>query len=147
LRSIPPQGHHGPANFQVFARAFGSFHGIARRTPDRHWRKLFAEDVLFDMETLSLVGGEAPCVTDAVYMLRSRVESATRSASFIDNIGAHYAAIIDMIAAGRTMIGSEHRAEAIAVFESWGAMNASFLKASAANPALRYQNYIFSLKL
>jgi glycosyltransferase involved in cell wall biosynthesis len=147
LRSIPPQNHPGPANFQVFARAFGSFHGIARRVPDRRWRNLFAEDVLFDMETLSLAGGEAPYVAEAVYCLRPRARSATRSATFIDNIGAHYATIIDMIAAGRTMIGSPHRAEAIAVFESWRAMNASFLKASAANPDLRYQNYICSLKL
>ena len=147
LRSIPPENHRGPANFQVFAGAFGSFHGIARRMPERHWRNLFAEDVLFDMETLASVGGEAPYVPEAVYCLRPRAQSATRSAAFIDNIGAHYATIIELIAAGGTMIGSEHRAEAIAVFESWAAMNASFLKASTANPGLRYQNYIFSLKL
>ena len=147
LRSIPPQNHQGSANFQVFARAFGSFHGIARRGPERRWRNLFAEDVLFDMETLALVGGEAPYVPEAVYTLRPRAQSATRSASFIDNIGAHYATIIDMIANGRTMIGSKHRAASIAVFESWAEMNARFLQASAVDSRLRYQNYIFSLKL
>jgi hypothetical protein len=147
LRSIPPKNHRGPADFSVFARAFGSFHGITRRTPERCWRHLFAEDVLFDMETLSLAGGTAPYVADAVYSLRARAQSATRSASFIGNIGKHYETIIDMIAAGRTMIGSPHRREAVAVFESWAAMNASYLKASAANPSLKYQNYIFSLKL
>ncbi|WP_395019988.1 glycosyltransferase family 2 protein [Dongia sp.] len=147
LRSIPPQNYRGPANFSVFARAFGSFHGITRRSPDRAWRNLFAEDVLFDMETLSLVGGAAPYVPEAVYTLRSRARSATRSASFIGNIGTHYATIIDNIAALRTMIGSAHRADAIAVFESWAAMNERFLQASAADSALKYQNYIFSLKL
>jgi glycosyltransferase involved in cell wall biosynthesis len=147
LRSIPPQDYRGPTNFQVFARAFGSFHGIARRTPERRWYDLFAEDVLFDMETLALAGGEAPYVPEAVYTLRPRARSATRSASFIENIAVHYEKIIGMIAEGRTMIGSAHRTEAVAVFESWAAMNASFLKASAAIPGLRYQNYIFSLKL
>ena len=147
LRSIPPQGYHGSANFQVFARAFGSFHGLTRRTPDRCWRDLFAEDVLFDLETLSLAGGEAPYVPEAVYTLRSRAKSATRSASFIENVAEHYDTIIDMIIQGRTMIGSPHHAAAVAVFESWAAMNASFLQASAASPGLRYQSYIFSLKL
>jgi glycosyltransferase involved in cell wall biosynthesis len=147
LRSIPPRNYRGPANFSIFSRAFGSFHGIARRIPGRSWHNLFAEDVLFDLETLALAGGEAPYVPEAVYILRSRAQSATRSASFIGNIAKHYATIIDMITQGRTMIGSQHRAEAAAVFESWAEMNASFLKASAANPDLRYQNYIFSLKL
>jgi glycosyltransferase involved in cell wall biosynthesis len=147
LRSIPPQNYRGPANFRLFARAFGSFHGITRRTPDRVWRNLFAEDVLFDMETLSLAGGEAPYLADAVYVLRSRPESATRSASFIGNIGKNYAAIIDMIASGRTTIGSDHRAAAVAVFESWAEMNERFLQASAADSSLRYQNYVCSLKL
>jgi glycosyltransferase involved in cell wall biosynthesis len=147
LRSIPPQNYAGSANFQVFARAFGSFHGIARRTPDRRWRNLFAEDVLFDLETLSLAGAEAPYVPEAVYILRPSAKSATRGISFIDNIGRHYQALIALIAQGRTMIGPAHRAEVIAVFESWAAMNASYLSASDANPGLKYQNYIFSLKL
>jgi glycosyltransferase involved in cell wall biosynthesis len=147
LRSIPPKNYRGPADFSVFTRAFGSFHGLVRRTADRSWRDLFAEDVLFDMETLALVGGEAPYIPEAVYSLRSRAQSATRSASFIDNIGKHYKTLIGLIADGRTMIGSEHRREAAGVFESWAEMNASFLKASAANPGLRYQNYIFSLSL
>ncbi|GAB2178657.1 glycosyltransferase family 2 protein [Dongia sp. agr-C8] len=147
LRSIPSQNYRGPANFSVFARAFGSFHGIARRGSDRGWRNLFAEDVLFDMETLSQVGGVAPYVPEAVYILCSRAQSATRSASFIGDIGKHYATIIDKIAAGRTMIGSQHRADAVAVFESWAEMNDRFLQARAADPLLKYQNYIFSLKL
>jgi glycosyltransferase involved in cell wall biosynthesis len=147
LRSIPPQDYRGAANFSVFARAFGSFHGITRRSPERCWRNLFAEDVLFDMETLALAGGTAPYVPEAVYSLRPRAKSATRSASFMENIGKHYETIIDLIATGRTMIGSQHRREAAAVFESWAQMNASFVKASAANPGLRYQNYIFSLSL
>jgi len=147
LRSIPPQNYRGSTNFEVFARAFASFHGITRRTPDRRWRDLMAEDVLFDMETLALAGGEAPYVPEAVYSLRPRAKSATRSAAFIDNIGKHYQTLIGLIAGGRTMIGSAHRPAAVAVFESWAEMNARFLKASAAAPGLRYQNYIFSLKL
>jgi glycosyltransferase involved in cell wall biosynthesis len=147
LRSIPSGDYRGRANFHLFARAFGSFHGITRRTSDRRWHDLFAEDVLFDIETLALAGGEAPYVPEAVYTLRSRAKSATRSTSFIDTVGRHYQTITALIAEGRTMIGSAHRAEAIAVFESWAEMNASFLKASAASPSLKYQNYIFSLKL
>lgn len=147
LRSIPSPDDRGPATFRVFARAFASFHGIARRTPGRRWHDLFAEDVLFDMETLAMAGGVAPCVREAVYTLRSRGKSATRSRTFIDNIGKHYETIVRLIAEGRTMIGSPHRAEAMAVFESWAAMNARFLEASTAQPGLRYQNYIFSLKL
>jgi glycosyltransferase involved in cell wall biosynthesis len=147
LRSIPSKSYCGPANFHVFARAFGSFHGITRRVPERRWRDLFAEDVLFDMETLALAGGAAPYVPEAVYSLRPRAQSATRSTAFIDNIGQHYQTLITLIAEGRTMIGSVHRAEAVAAFESWAAMNASFLQASATTPGLRYQNYIFSLKL
>jgi glycosyltransferase involved in cell wall biosynthesis len=147
LRSIPPEIHQGAANFRIFRQAFGSFHGIVRRSESRRWRDLFAEDVLFDMETLALAGGEAPYVREAVYSLRPRATSATRSSAFIDNIGKHYETIIALIAQGGTMIGPAHRAEAIAVFESWAKMNASYLKASAANPGLRYQNYIFSLKL
>lgn len=147
LRSIPARDYEGSANFQVFARAFGSFHGIARRTSARRWSDLFAEDVLFDMETLSLAGGEAPYVREAIYTLRSRPESATRSARFIDDIAKHYETIIRLIGQGRTMIGSAHRVEAMAVFESWAEMNARFLKASDAAPGLKYQNYIYSLKL
>ena len=147
LRSIPSLNYRGVASFSVFARAFGSFHGITRRTKDRSWRNLFAEDVLFDMETLSLAGGEAPYVPEAVYTLRPRARSATRSASFIGSIGTHYQTIIDMIIDGRTMIGSAHRPEAVAVFESWAEMNERFLQASATDSRLKYQNYIFSLKL
>ena len=147
LRSIPPQNYQGPASFRIFARAFASFHGITRRDPDRRWRDLFAEDVLFDMETLALAGGEAAYVQEAVYFLRPRGGSATRSASFIDNIGKHYETIIALIGAGGTSIGPACRVEAMAAFESWSRMNASFVKASAAAPGLRYQNYIFSLKL
>jgi glycosyltransferase involved in cell wall biosynthesis len=147
LRSIPSQKYHGAANFTVFARAFGSFHGITRRTGDRRWGDLMAEDVLFDMETLSLAGGEAPYAPEAVYVLRQRAKSATRTAAFIDNIGKHYETIIERVANGRTMIGSAHRDKVVAVFESWAEMNESFLKASAVDPGLGYQNYIFSLKL
>ena len=102
-----------------------------------------AEDVLFDIETLSLAGGEAPYVPEVAYTLRPRAGSATRSAAFRDGIGDHYQVIMDRIVRGRTMIGSAHRAEAVAVFESWAEMNVSFLKASAAAPGLRYQNYMY----
>src|SRR5262249_35159703 len=98
LRSIPPQNYAGSADFRIFARAFGSFHGITRRTSDRRWRALFAEDVLFDMETLSLAGGAAPYVQEAVYTLRPNSKSTTRSASFLGNIGQHYQTIIRLIA-------------------------------------------------
>jgi len=147
LRSIPPKSHGARINFETFARAFGSLHGITRRRPERRWSDLFAEDVLFDMETLALAGGAAPIIQDSVYSLRQRAKSATRSAAFIDNIGKHYETIIARIDEGRTMIGPEHRAKAVAVFESWAKMNASFLQASAENPSLEYQRFVCSLKL
>jgi glycosyltransferase involved in cell wall biosynthesis len=147
LRSIPTKNHRGPATLSVFAQAFGSFHGLARRAAERRWRDCFAEDVLFDMETLSLAGGEVPYVQEATYYLRSRAKSTTRSGPFIDTIGAHYEEIMRAIADGRTNIGPADRAEALAVFESWRKMNDRFASASAHDSGLRYQNYIFSLKL
>src|SRR6185369_7773306 len=57
LRSIPALGYRGTASYAVFERAFGSFHGLARRVPrgqpGRAWHHVFAEDVLFDLETLA----------------------------------------------------------------------------------------------
>jgi glycosyltransferase involved in cell wall biosynthesis len=147
LRSIPSLDYGGDANFRIFARAFASFHGITRRSAERRWSDLLAEDVLFDLETLALAGGEAPYVREAVYTLRSRPKSATRSTRFIDDIGTHYETIIGRIRQGRTKIGSTHQPAATAVFESWAEMNTRFSKASAAAPGLTYQNYIFSLKL
>ncbi|HVO01469.1 MAG TPA: glycosyltransferase family 2 protein [Candidatus Cybelea sp.] len=147
LRSIPPSVHYGSADFRVFEHAFGSFHALARRTPDRRWRDILAEDVLFDLESLALAGGTAPYVSASVYTLRRRAHSATRRSAFIDNIDAQYRRIIETIERGETMIGSPHRAAAVAVIESWVRMNAGFLTAAATTPGLEYQNYIFSLKL
>jgi glycosyltransferase involved in cell wall biosynthesis len=142
LRSIPARGYRGTANYAVFARAFGSFHGLARREPTRQWREIFAEDVLFDLETLARAGGSAPCNPDAVYYLSARPNSATRSAAFIDDIGKHYAAIVALIRAGRTGIPESEQAAACAVFESWAEMNEKYLAARAIDPALAYQRFI-----
>jgi len=86
LRSIPASDYRGPADYAAFGRAFGSFHGLARRVPERHWHHVFAEDVLFDLETLARQGGSAAYNPDAVYYLSARRGSATRSTAFIDGI-------------------------------------------------------------
>jgi glycosyltransferase involved in cell wall biosynthesis len=143
LRRIPP-GATTPtsASFGIFARAFASFHGLARRMPGRAWQPVLAEDVLFDLETLSLAGGTAPLCPAASYHLRIRTGSATRSDDFVARIGAQYARLVAMVEAGEALIRPEHRPEAVAVFESWAEMNRRFSAAAAAEPHLAYQIYI-----
>jgi len=146
LRSIPAPEYRGTASYAVFARAFGSFHGLTRRTPERRWHHIFAEDVLFDLETLARQGGTAPYNRDAVYHLSARRGSATRSTVFIDRIAQHYAAIIAMIRDGHTGIPSIERAAAVAVFESWADMNQKYLAARALDPGLTYQRFVAASK-
>jgi hypothetical protein len=115
---------------------------VTRRTPGRRWHNIFAEDVLFDLESLAVAGGTVAYVSEAVYTLRPRPRSATRTARFIDSISEHYRSIIAMIRAGGTAIPESHRAQAVAVFECWAAMNERFLKARANAPHLTYQNFV-----
>jgi glycosyltransferase involved in cell wall biosynthesis len=142
LRSIPGIHHLGPVNYAAFARAYGSFHGLARRAPERRWHNVFAEDVLFDLETLARQGGSAPYNPDAVYLLSARHRSTTRSAAFIDGIAQHYAAIIAMIRGGHVGIPAAERAAAAAVFESWAEMNERYLAARAVMSGLAYQRFV-----
>jgi glycosyltransferase involved in cell wall biosynthesis len=142
LRSIPARGHRGMADYATFKRAFGSFHGLARRLPDRRWHHVFAEDVLFDLETLAREGGRAAYNPDAVYYLSARPGSATRSTAFIDEIAGHYAAIVGMIRGEHTGIPRREHASATAVFESWAEMNEKYLAARSRDPNLRYQDFV-----
>ncbi len=142
LRSIPPLDYRGPATYAVLTRAFGSFHGLARRTPERRWHHVFAEDVLFDVETLARQGGSAAYNPEAVYRLTARPYSATRRTEFIDEIAAHYAAIIAMIRDGHTGIPSAERIPAVAVFQSWAEMNRKYLAARSLDPGLAYQRFV-----
>lgn len=127
--------------FDDFATAYGSFHGIARRE-DRRWRDVLAEDVLFDLESLSLAGGDAPFVPDAVYQLRLRPESATRDESFTRGIGRGYDRLAGMIAVGETAVAPAHQTAAIAVFRNWQRMNAAFEEAVAAGTAGDFQGFV-----
>ena len=146
LRSIPALDYRGAASYAAFAHAFGSFHGLARRVPrdlpGRRWHHVFAEDVLFDLETLARVGGNAPYNPEAVYYLSARRGSATRTTAFIDGIAQHYAAIVAMIREGHTGIPKVERAAAAAVFESWADMNEKYLAARARDPDLTYQRFV-----
>jgi glycosyltransferase involved in cell wall biosynthesis len=142
LRSIPGPDYRGQADYGVFTRAFGSFHGLARREADRRWRNIFAEDVLFDLETIARQGGSATYRPDAVYHLTARPRSATRSSIFIDQIAEHYAAIIAMIRGGHTAIPASEQRAASAVFESWAAMNERYLAARAIDSGLAYQAFV-----
>lgn len=150
LRSIPALDYRGTASYAVFERAFGSFHGLTRRTPGdmpgRRWHHVFAEDVLFDLETLARQGGNAPYNPDAVYYLSARRGSATRRTAFIDGIAQHYAAIIAMIREGHIGIPSIERAAAIAVFDSWADMNQRYLSAYSLDPDLTYQRFVAASK-
>jgi glycosyltransferase involved in cell wall biosynthesis len=150
IRSVPPEGSVGAACFAWFEQAYASFHGIARRTTmrrNRVWRNIFAEDVLFDAETLALAGGEAPFSGEAIYRLRLRPTSISRSSTFIRSIADEYDAIIAMIQGEETEIPPRSRADAIRLFESWKRMNARYLEAKNLSPALEYQNFVSSLSL
>jgi len=142
IRSIPVIDYRGSASYAVFTRAFGSFHGLAHREHARRWQPIFAEDVLFDLETLARHGGDAPYNPQAVYHLSARRGSATRSMAFIDGIAGHYAAIRTMILDGRTGIPREEQKAASAVFESWADMNEKYLAARALDPGLAYQRFV-----
>lgn len=132
----------GVATFAAFETAFASFHGLARRQPGRAWQDVLAEDVLFDLETLSLTGGVAPYADDAVYLLRLRPASLTRSDGFIRDIAAGYDRLLAMIDAGETVLRPPDRSAATAVFRKWQAMNARFETARAGNAGLNYQAFV-----
>ncbi|WP_303977978.1 glycosyltransferase [Dongia mobilis] len=125
-----------------FATAFASVHGIARHLPERRWLDILAEDVLFDLETLALVGGHAPFVAEAVYHLRLRPRSMTRGGAFVARIGAGYDRLKALIRAGDTLIPSDQCAASIAVFDSWQRMNIAFGAAVANEPALDFQSFV-----
>lgn len=139
VRHVAAQGDH--VGLADFATAYGSLHGIARNLPERRWHDVLAEDVLFDLETLSLCGGRAPFVAAAVYQLRLRPRSMTRGDRFVSGIGAGYDRLGAMIRAGETLIQPGHHAAATAVFASWQKMNAGFARAHAADPSLDYQRF------
>jgi glycosyltransferase involved in cell wall biosynthesis len=150
IRPIPPAGSRGVASFAWFAEAYASFHAITRRTTvrgSRHWRNIFAEDVLFDIETLALAGGTAPFSTEAVYRLRLRPTSTSQTDTFIRSIADEYGAIIAMIHEGEIEIPKRSRAGAAQVFESWQRMNARYLEARKQNVGLEYQNFVLSLSM
>jgi hypothetical protein len=125
--------------FADFVTAFASLHGVVRRDATRAWASVLAEDVLFDLETLSLAGGRAPFTAEAVYHLRQRGTSVTRGDAFLKNIGAGYDALIRRVAKGETRIDAGHAADAVAVWQNWAAMNARFEAAVAAGDPRNYQ--------
>lgn len=145
LRSVPPLGYAGPASFELFGSAFGSFHGIARRAESRRWRDVLAEDVLFDLETLALAGGAAPYAPDAVYTLRRRPGSVTQTERFVARFDAAYARLLNMIEEGETDIPNDRRAEAMDVFRAWRAMNARFVAARRTDAELDFQEFVASV--
>jgi hypothetical protein len=128
-------------SFADFATAFASLHGVWRRDESRAWTDMLAEDVLFDLESLSLVGGRAPFAGDAVYQLRQRGQSVTRGDSFIKNIGAGYERLIASVDKGETRIAPAHAADVIAVWRRWAEMNARFEAAVAAGDPRDYQAF------
>lgn len=142
LRSAPPVTHTGPVDFGAFETAFGSVHGVTRRLHGRRWRDVQSEDVLFDLETLALVGGTAPYVAEAVYALGQHPDSITRSAAFVESADASYDRLIGMIEAGDTDIAESFRGKAAAVFRSWQAMNARFVAAAKSSTGLDYQAFV-----
>ena len=132
----------GEIGFADFAGAYASLHGIARNRPERCWRDVLAEDVVFDLETLALCGGRAPFAAAAVYQLRQHPQSVTRSGCFQAAIGAGYDRLVTLITDDLTLIPPAHHAAASCVLRSWQQMNADFGQASAADPPLAYQAFV-----
>ena len=140
VREVAAAGRE--VSFDDFKTAFASFHAVFRRDATRAWQSVLAEDVLFDLETLSLAGGHAPFAGDAVYQLRQRPQSMTRGAAFITGIGAGYEKLMALVAAGEISIDAPHRPAAIDVWRSWAAMNARFEAAGAAGDTRDYQRFV-----
>jgi glycosyltransferase involved in cell wall biosynthesis len=139
VREVAARDAH--ADFGDFETAFASFHGVVQRTPGRCWQDVLAEDVLFDLESLSFAGGTAPFTADAHYRLRQRGQSVTRGSAFLKGIGAGYDALMRRVDGGETAIAFQHRAAVNAVWRSWAAMNARFEAAMAAGDARDYQAF------
>jgi len=139
VREVAARGDH--VGFSDFATAFASLHGVVRRTSGRAWQSVLAEDVLFDLESLSLAGGTAPFAGDAVYRLRQHGQSVTRGEAFLAGIGAGYEALMRRVVDGETAICPEHHAAANAVWRAWVAMNARFEAAVAAGDTRDYQAF------
>jgi hypothetical protein len=144
---IPHRSAHRPhlvetVDYADFAVAFGSLHALVRRDAGRRWHDHLAEDVLFDIESLALVGGTAPFAPEAHYYLRIRAQSLSHSQDFIAGIDAGYAEIIQRISQGGTLIPADQVAPAIGVFRSWQAMNARFGVAHAIDPDLEFHAFI-----
>lgn len=143
LRVVAPAG--ALADYATFETAFASFHGIARRSAERCWRDVLAEDVLFDLETLALHGGTAPYAGDAIYRLNLHVASTTQGEGFQRDIAAGYDRLQALIAAGETSIPAAERPAAQAVFRRWAAMNERYLAARRADAKIDYQGFVASL--
>jgi hypothetical protein len=129
-------------DYTDFAGAFGSLHALVRVDPRRCWYDHLAEDVLFDVESLSLAGGRAPFAAEARYYLRLRPQSLSHSQDFIEGIDAGYDAIIQRISRGETLIPAGQIEPAIGVFRAWQAMNARFARAYADDPRLEFHAFI-----
>jgi glycosyltransferase involved in cell wall biosynthesis len=130
------------AGFADFVTAFASFHGLVQHTPGRAWQNELAEDVLFDLESLSLCGGVAPFVAEAVYVLRQRPQSVTRGDEFLHGIGPGYDRLIARVSDGRTAILPVHRPAVVDVWRSWAAMNRRFEAAAAGGDRRDYQAFV-----
>lgn len=132
----------GRVDYGTFETAFASLHAVLRRDAARQWLPVLAEDVLFDLESLALAGGRAPCDDAAVYFLRQRPASLTQGTAFIRDIAAAYERLLALVETGGTRIPPPERAAAAAVFRTWARMNAGFEAALARNPALTYQSFV-----
>ncbi len=139
LREV--RGDAGQVGYATFATAFASLHGLARRLPERRWRDVLAEDILFNLESLALAGGSAPFIDAAVYHLRQRPASATRSESFLKDIGAGYDRLIALVEAGETLVPPAHRAAVNDVWRAWREMDRRFTASGGPD----YQRFVAGL--
>lgn len=142
---VPESRQQDYLGFTDFATAFASLHGLVRREDDRAWQDVLAEDVLFDLESLSRSGGRAPFASEAIYQLRQRAVSVTRGIAFQQGISAGYERLIERVLAGKTGIRAVHQADAIAVWRSWAAMNTRFETARARGDTRDYQVFIANM--
>jgi glycosyltransferase involved in cell wall biosynthesis len=123
-RRLPADGPF--VDFATARTAYGSLRSLAARPLVGPFADTFAEDVLWEIETLSVAGGRAPLVAAARYRAMMRPGSLTAGGVAGDAIDAAYAAILRRIAAGETRIRPAHREGAAAIFTEWRRMNAAF---------------------
>jgi Glycosyl transferase family 2. len=145
LRRIP-ELNIDKISFDVFKTAFGSLHGIALRDLSPEFRSYFFDDVLWDMELLSAVGGTAPFVASSKYFLRIRPGSVTGGGAPQTIAEDDYNRVISYIEAGEYSFRKGDYKRASEVFRLWRAVNRAYSNAMINGSQISYHDFLTSLR-